>query len=194
MHRFMRSLIGRVVVVASLAALLVPALAGPSDAIIYEGKPNLALTAAMVVAGGGPEHFSSFKLYKYLTGSLAGPEATKLTNQFGASEVKNTFAVFDYAVDDVVHIVTVNHIALPPPSPSASTPKSLAIALYEAGETPGNKWDVGYFLEHLITHPIHHAIMHDMDAKFGQENNANFHMVLDQMMHDLGVAYGPALH
>jgi hypothetical protein len=33
--------------------------------------------------------------------------------------------------------------------------------------------------------------MNDIDAKFGKDNNAVFHMALDQMMHDLGMAYGP---
>jgi hypothetical protein len=55
----------------------------------------------------------------------------------------------------------------------------------------GRQWDGGYMLEHLITHPIHHIIMNDIDAKFRKDNDAAFHMALDQLMHDLGMAYEP---
>jgi hypothetical protein len=33
--------------------------------------------------------------------------------------------------------------------------------------------------------------MNNIDAKFGKPDNAVFHMALDQMMHDLGMAYEP---
>ncbi len=55
----------------------------------------------------------------------------------------------------------------------------------------GRQWDVGYLLEHLITHPIHHIIMNDIDAKFRKDNDAVFHMALNPLMHDLGMAYEP---
>ena len=188
-----RAAIVRAVFAACLSVSLVPALAARTNAIEYHGKPDLPLTVSMVVAGGGPAHFSSAKLFAFLTGPLEAKEAAKLTNQFGAADVKKSFAIFDYAVDDTLKIVTAKGIALPKPAPSPEDPKALAVALYGAGVTSDGKWDVGYFLEHLITHPVHHAIMHDMDAHFGAENNGTFHMVLDQMMHDVGVAYGPAL-
>ncbi|GAC1523850.1 MAG: hypothetical protein NVS2B3_19410 [Vulcanimicrobiaceae bacterium] len=183
--------IRRVVALALVAGSLVATARIPASAIVYDGAPNLALTSALVAAGGGPEHFSSAKLFKVVTGALAAPEAAKLTKQFGAADVASTFAVFDFAIDDVIRVATAKHIALPPPSPDPADAKALAVALYGAGMTDRGTWDVGYMLEHLITHPIHHVIMADIDAKFGSPTNGTFHMVLAQMMHDLAIAYRP---
>ncbi|GAC1307594.1 MAG: hypothetical protein NVS2B3_02480 [Vulcanimicrobiaceae bacterium] len=194
MQRFLAGAVRmrRIVAVALICGSFVAATHARADAILFEGAPNLALTSALVAAGGGPEHFSSMKLFKTVTGSLAGPEAEKLTKQFGSADVANTFAVFDFAIDDVIRVATAKHIALPPPSPDPADAKALAVALYRAGTTEKGTWDVGYMLEHLITHPIHHVIMHDIDAKFGAANNGSFHMVLTQMMDDLAMAYRSA--
>ncbi len=164
----------------------------PARAVIYEGHPDLSLTAALVTAGGGPEHFSSQQAFALLTGSAADAEKAKLIKQFGADRITNAFAVFDYAIDDTIRIAGAKHIALPAPYPDPSNPKALALALYAAGTSGSGKWDVGYMLEHLISHPIHHAIMHDMDAKFGMANNASFHIVLTQIVMDLAGVYGSA--
>ncbi|MBD5634135.1 MAG: hypothetical protein IAI49_06615 [Candidatus Eremiobacteraeota bacterium] len=174
---------------AVLAGLMASALGTRADAIVYQGTPNLALTASLLEAGGGAAHFSSAKLYGFLAGSLAPAETKKLVAQFGESDVKTTFAIFDYAIADVVGIVTAKHIALPPPSPSPTDPKALAVALYQAGLTSSGMWDVGYMLEHLITHPIHHVVMHDIDGKFDAKKNEDFHIVLSEIMHDLSLAY-----
>ena len=184
--------IRRIVAVALVAGALLATARARADAIIYGGAPDLALTSALVAAGGGPEHFSSAKLFKVVTGSLAAPEAAKLTKQFGAADVANTFAVFDFAIDDVIRVATAKHIALPPPAPDPADAKALAVALYGAGITDRGTWDVGYMLERLITHPIHHVIMADIDAKFGSPTNGTFHMVLAQMMDDLAMAYRSA--
>ncbi|GAC1491551.1 MAG: hypothetical protein NVS1B2_03160 [Vulcanimicrobiaceae bacterium] len=182
----------RTTLAVAALALVTFASAPPAGAIVYGGQPDLALTTAMVVAGGGPEHFSSKKLFAAVTGSLAGPEAAKLTAQFGREDVADTFAIFDFAVADVVRIANQKHIALPAPAPAPDDAKALATALYAAGLTQTGVWDVGYMLERLISHPIHHTIMKDIDAKFGASKNGNFHMVLAQMMHDLAIAYRSA--
>ncbi len=166
------------------------ALAPPARAVIYEGHPDLSLTAALVTAGGGPDHFSSQQVFALLTGSAADAEKAKLIKQFGPERIANAFAVFDYAIDDTIRIAGEKHIALPAPYPDPANPKALALALYAAGTSGSGKWDVGYMLEHLISHPIHHAIMRDLDAKFGAANNASFHEVLTQIMMDLAGAYG----
>ena len=182
----------RTIAATSIFALACGAtLCGRADAIVYEGHPDLALTSALIAAGGGPSHFSSVTLFKRIAGRGADAEAKKLTDQFGAADVKITFAIFDYAIDDTIVVATARHIVLPRPRPNPRNGKALALALYRAGVTPDDRWDVGYMLEHLITHPIHHVIMNDIDARFGRDNNAVFHMALDQMMHDLGMAYEP---
>jgi hypothetical protein len=187
MIRFLRALVPA----ATFAFVCVATICGRADAIVYHGAPDLPLTSALVAAGGGPSHFSSFKLFKLVAGRATDAEAKKLTDQFGAADVKTTFAIFDFAVNDTIAVATARHIALPAPEPNPKNGKALAIALYRAGVTQDGRWDVGYMLEHLITHPIHHVIMNDIDAKFGKDNNAVFHIALDQMMHDLAMAYSP---
>ncbi len=191
MHHVLKNVANfrRFVVAMLVVAFATTSVHAPAEAIVYTGTPDLALTAALLKAGGGAGHFSSFKLFGVVTKGLTAKEAAKLTNQFGAGDVKDTFAVFDYAIDDVVRIVTAKHIALPPASPDPADSKALAVALYKAGTTTTGNWDVGYMLEHLITHPIHHVIMHDIDAKFGAKKNEVFHIVLSQMMDDLAIAY-----
>jgi len=194
MHRStgLASRVRNVVTTALVVAFVAGAGFSRAEAIVYDGAPDLALTSALVAAGGGPEHFSSLKLYTVLAGSSSTAETKKLTNQFGAADVTDAFAVFDFAIADVVRVATAKHIALPPPVPAPTDAKALATALYQAGNTTRGGWDVGYMLERLITHPIHHVIMHDIDAKFGAKKNGSFHMVLAQMMDDLAVAYSTA--
>lgn len=179
----------RIAAIALMAGMLATSVRSRADAIVYEGTPDLALAAALVQAGGGPKHFSSAKLFTVVTGGLTSAEAAKLTNQFGESDVKTTFVVFDYAIDDVIRIVTEKKIALPDAAPSPTDARALAVALYQAGTTSSGRWDVGYMLEHLITHSIHHEIMVDIDKKFGAPKNEVFHIVLSQMMDDLAVVY-----
>lgn len=182
----------RIAAACSLAILTIFAGTTRADAIVFDGTPDLALTSSMLAAGGGPEHFSSAKLFAVVTGKQQGAEAKKLTDQFGASDVAKTFAILDFAIADVVGIVQKKGIALPPPVPEPTDAKALAVALYKAGVTTSGGWDVGYMLEHLITHPIHHVIMGDIDKKFGSEDNGRFHIVLAQMMDDLAIAYRTA--
>jgi hypothetical protein len=176
-------------VVGGVAFVSVPMV--PAEAIVYEGgAPDLQLTSAMVSAGGGVRDFSSVKLFGFLTGSARGAEAAKLTKKFGKHEIADTFAIFDFMVGDFAKIATRSRATLPTPSPALGTGKALALTMYGAGVSGSGKWDVGYMLEHMISHTAHHAIMHDIDAKFGKSKNANFHIVLTQMMADLAKTYG----
>ncbi len=173
----------------ALAVCLVMSFGTDARAVMYDGRPNLALTASLVAAGGGGGHFSSLRLLRVVAGAASGAEAAKLSNQFGAADVKRSLAIFDFTIEDVARTAAARHIALPRPSPAPSNGKALARALYRAGVTPKGTWDVGYMLEHLITHPIHHVVMGDIDAKFGSQANGEFHMVLSQMMDDLAMEY-----
>lgn len=182
----------RAVSALSIVGLAFAMAGGRAEAIVFTGSPDLALTSAVVAAGGGPHHFSSAKFFAALTGPRRSAEAKKLTDQFGARDVSDMFAILDFAIPDVVGIATAKHIALPPPAPDPSDAKALALGLYRAGITANGTWDVGYMVERLISHPLHHVLMHDIDAKFGPEKNAQFHIMLAQMMDDLAVAYRTA--
>jgi hypothetical protein len=155
----------------------------------YEGAPKLPLTVSMVVAGGGPAHFQSTKLVGTLAGAKTKAEVAKLTKQFGSEKVGSFLKVFTYAVDDGLRIVTAKKIALPgEPEPSPSDGKALSAALYSAGVV-GDRYNVEVMLDKLLSHPIHVQVMDDIDGKFGQTADANFHIVLTQAMLDLKSAY-----
>jgi hypothetical protein len=69
---------------------------------VYQGQPDLALTSAIITAGGGPSHFSSVALFKRSAGRGADAEAKKSTDQFGAADIKTTFAI----LDDTITVAT----------------------------------------------------------------------------------------
>lgn len=178
-----------VALVAGVAAAADPH-ARFSSATSYTGAPDLPLTLSMIVAGGGPKHFESTKL----VGTLAGPntkaEVAALTKKFGANNVKSFLTVFNFVVADSLKIVTQKKVPLPAkPEPSPSDGKALAAALYTAGVNSDNKYNVEVMLDKLVSHPIHDKVMDDIDAKYGQKADANYHVVLTQAMLDLKAAY-----
>lgn len=161
-----------------------------AQATVYRGFPHLHLTVAVVDAGGGAKHFDSHRLVKVLAGADASAENAKLIKQYGASRVDSFYSVFTFAVDDAVKHAHNMLIPLPKsPHPDPSDGRALATALYGAGITPAGRYDVGYMLEELMSHQIHHDIMGDMDKKFTPPVNADFHVILTTAMHDLKHAY-----
>ncbi len=173
-----------------LVMLLVAGVADSARAIVYNGDPNLKLTLAVVLAGGGPTNFDAAKLLGVLAGPNTSAEVAKLKGQYGDQRFQDFVSVFTYAIDDSLAVVTREKIALPSePDPAPTDGKALSAALYQAGMTPSGKWDVGYMLEGLISHPIHHVVMQDIDAKFTPATNASFHVILTTAMQDLKAAY-----
>lgn len=159
---------------------------------VYSGQPDLPLTVSMVTAGGGPGAFKTTKLVGVLAGDKTQAELASLTQKFGAANVNSFVNVFDFVVADSLKIVTAAKVALPStPSPSPADGKALAAALYNAGvdKSSGN-FNVEYMLDDLVTHPVHVQVMKDIDAKFGQNADANYHVVLYQAMTDLKKVYG----
>ncbi len=156
----------------------------------YLGQPDLALTTQMIEAGGGPAHFSSHKLYLYLTGPVAGAEATSLTKRYGAQNVTQFFTTFDQFVHLAVVQVQTKKITLPNVTPPSG--KELAQKLYNAGIMPDGRYDVGYMLEHMLSRPMHVVLMKQVndDPAFGSQKNAEFHVILTAAMRDLHKAYG----
>lgn len=161
-----------------------------SEAGVYSGAPELPLTLSMIVAGGGPAHFKAQTLVGTLAGAKANAEVAKLTKQFGSKNVDSFLTVFDFVVADSLKIVTAKKIALPKtPSPDPHDGKALSAALYTAGVADG-RYNVEIMLDKLVSHPIHVQVMDDIDAKYGRNADANYHVVLTQAVLDLKAAYG----
>lgn len=161
-----------------------------SSAGVYSGAPDLPLTLSMIVAGGGPAHFTSTALVGTLAGSSTKAEVAKLTKQFGAKKLQSFLTVFDFVVADSLKIVTAKKVPLPKePLPDPKDGKALAAALYSAGVEDG-RYNVEIMLDKLVSHPIHVQVMDDIDAKYGRNADANYHVILTQAMLDLKAAYG----
>jgi hypothetical protein len=180
---------------AALLASAAPSLAKAdharfSSAPIYTGAP--ALTLSMIVAGGGPSAFQSTKLVGVLAGDKTAAEVASLQAKFGADNVKSFLDVFDFVVNDSLAKVTAAKVPLPTqPDPSPTDGKALTAALYTLGVDPNTKqFDVEYMLDGLVTHPIHVAVMDDIDAKYGKAADGHYHAVLTQAMMDLKSVYG----
>jgi hypothetical protein len=178
----MKHVLAAIVLTGALAA---PAAAGWKGPTMYDGPPDLALTAQMVSAGGGPAHFDAKRLVGYLAGSRTPAALTYLTKRYGAAGVDAFFRTFTYAVDDSLHYATAKHIALP----AAALPGGTVLLqrLYRAGTLPNGQYDPGYMLEHLVSHPIHMWVMWDIDRQpdFGKPTDETFHIILTDAMRTL---------
>jgi hypothetical protein len=160
-----------------------------SKARINLGSPNLSLAVAFVAAGGGAA-FDGQKLIGTLTGN--GPqtqaELSGLTKRFGADNITSFTKTANFFVTDALAQLAAGGIALPStPVPDPSDAKALVAALYAAGAPPRGGFDTEYMLDTLFSHVIHIAVMNEIDANagLGPKADANFHVVLGQLVRDL---------
>jgi hypothetical protein len=154
----------------------------------YRGKPDLGLTLAIVQAGGGPAHFESGRLFQVIAGTHAKAESAKLEHLYGKARMAAFMQTFTYAVHDLLALFAINHIDLPQhPSISPHDGPRIATAIYQSGVMPTGQYDCGYMMEHLMTHPVHIVLMHDINVAHGHgpTHNANFHIILTRMIADL---------
>lgn len=190
--------------IASFAAIL--ALAGGSAAAmadsmsansmtgrfggpVYDGAPALAVTAALVKAGGGSDKYSTATALTSMVGSdLVTAEVGKLTKQYGKEKVGQWLSVFDFAVADSLKIATEAGVKLP--APAALTGKDLAAGLVNAGVASDGAFQIELLLDKAVSHKIHVAVMKDIDEKFGVPADANYHAISNQAFYDLAQALG----
>jgi len=160
---------------------------------VYTNTPNLANTLSLVMAGGGPTHFSTVTLFGVLAGDKAKPEEDALTAKYGAARFGQFVKTFDFVINDSLKIVTAAKVKLPAkPSPDPKDGKALSLALYGDGNDKMGGFNVEYMLDHLVTHSIHVQVMKDIDTKYGGKADADYHIILTQVMHDLAAVYAPA--
>ena len=158
----------------------------------YLGTPDLPLLAAMLAAGGGPRHFYGLTLSAMLTAQHRDAEVASLTSRFGARRMTRFFATFDTFVDEAVDVAIAKHVVLPRANPVlARNSYELAASLRAAGIMPDGRFDIGYFVEHLVSRPIHKEVMDrvNADPKIGPAANADFHLILTAEMDDLKSLY-----
>ncbi len=157
--------------------------------------PDLALTVALVDAGGGGAGFDADRLIADLTGGspASAAEAAALTKRFGAARVATFKTTADFVTADALRQLRKAGYSLPTTPAAGSDPKTVASELYAAGLTPAGRYDVEYMLDSLLSHVVHVAVMDDIDAQpqLGPKADADYHAVLGQIVADLGKTAGP---
>lgn len=155
---------------------------------VYNGAPALAVTASLVKAGGGPAHFSTAKALTSMVGpKLVTAEVGKLTHQYGKASVGSWLTVFDFAVKDALKIATGAGVKLPAGPLSGH---KLAATLVSAGTDADGTFYTEFLLDKAVTHKIHMQVMEDIDSKYGEPADRNYHRVTNQAMVDVAHALG----
>lgn len=198
MHTGFSRLVAACAVLALGAALTLPAAAADSmmsssmdryGGPAYMGAPNLSATVALVMAGGGPAHFSFASALTSMAGAnTVNAEVSKLDKQYGKANVQSWLKTWDFAVNDVLRQVKAANITLPAPAPVHG--KALAVALVKAGLKSNGTYWTGLMLDHAVSHKIHDQTMDDIDKAMGQTADANYHRITNQAMFDLAHALG----
>lgn len=155
----------------------------------YQGEPALAVTAALVKAGGGSEHFSFAQALVTMLGQdTVQAEVAKLTDQYGAAEVKTFLGGMDLAVALSLKHATQAGVVLPPAA--ELTGIELAKTLVSAGTTPDGTFWSGHLFDKAVSNEIHHQVMVDINQTAGYEADLITHKILNQAMYDVAQALG----
>lgn len=155
----------------------------------YQGEPALAVTAALVKAGGGSENFSfATALVAMLGEETVNAEVAKLTRQYGEAEVNTFIGGMDLAINLSLKHVTQAGVSLPDPAPLSGA--ELAKTLVTAGTTPDGTFWSGYLFDKAVSNQIHHQVMVDINNGAGYEADLITHKILNQAMYDVAQALG----
>jgi hypothetical protein len=159
---------------------------------IYSGKPALAVTAALVAAGGGAAKYSTATALTAMLGkATVAAEVAKLTKQYGAAAATQWLKTFDFAVGDSLKIATADGVTLPAPDPKM-TGAALAKTLVGAGTAADGTFQIELLLDKAVSHAIHVQVMNDIDhnAAFGEKKDLDYHAISNQAFYDVAQALG----
>lgn len=168
------------------------AMQGRFGGPVYSGAPALTVTAALVTAGGGADHYSTATaLVSMLGKDTVNAEVAKLTKQYGKDAVGQWLSTFDFAVNDSLKHATAAGVTLPAPD-SMLTGASLAKTLVNAGSAPDGTFQIEFLLDKAVSHDIHNAVMDDIDnnASLGKHADLMYHTISNQAFYDVAQALG----
>jgi hypothetical protein len=157
---------------------------------VYTGAPALNVTAALVMAGGGPAKYSTAAALTAMVGkATVTAEVAKLSKQYGAAAVMQWLKTFDFAVNDSLKIATAKGIKLPAADPKLTGAK-LATTLVTAGTDTDGVFQIEFLLDKAVSHGIHVQVMNDIDkaAGYGKKADLDYHTISNQAFYDVGEA------
>lgn len=159
---------------------------------VYTGAPALGVTAALVMAGGGPAKFSTATALTTMVGkATVAAEVAKLSKQYGAPAVTQWLKTFDFAVGDSLKIATAKGVKLPAADPKL-TGAQLAKTLVTAGTDADGVFQIEFLLDKAVSHAIHVQVMNDIDKApgFGKKADLDYHTISNQAFYDVAQALG----
>lgn len=159
---------------------------------VYTGAPALGVTAALVMAGGGPAKFSTAAALTTMVGkATVTAEVAKLSKQYGAAAVTQWLKTFDFAVGDSLKIATAKGIKLPAADPKLTGAK-LATTLVTAGTDADGVFQIEFLLDKAVSHGIHVQVMNDIDKApgYGKKADLDYHTISNQAFYDVAQALG----
>lgn len=190
----------RILLSASFAALLlgpVQAYATEKSAsspnmfggAAYYGEPALAVTAALIDAGGGAENFSFANALTSMLGEeTVSAEIGKLNAQYGQEAVKTFIGGMDMAI--AFSLKRADEAGIKLPAPANLSGPELAKTLVQAGTAPDGTFWSGYLFDQAISHHLHNQVMSDINRTAGYEADKITHTILNQAMYDVAQALG----
>ena len=154
---------------------------------IYTGEPALAVTAAVVKAGGGADNFSfANALVSMLGEETVNAEVAKLTKQYGEEEVNIFISGMDMAIGFGLKRASEAGIVMPEPADLSGI--ELAKTLVEAGVAPDGAFWSGYLFDKALSNKLHNQVMADINVSAGYEEDKITHKILNQAMYDVAQA------
>lgn len=154
---------------------------------VYTGEPALAVTAALVKAGGGADDFNfANALVAMLGEETVNTEVAKLTKQYGEGEVNTFIGGMDTAIGFGLKRATEAGVTLP--EPADLTGVDLAKALVKAGTAPDGVFWSGYLFDKALSHELHNQVMADINLHASYEDDKITHKILNQAMYDVAQA------
>lgn len=153
---------------------------------VYSGAPELHVTASILkLSGPGP--FSVVRaLNKLVSPSITQKEVTRLTKQYSKERVGRFVQIFDFAVNDAVGMAMKAGVKVPAADLSGDT---LSRKLVTMGMAKDGTFYTEFYLDKLLSHKIHMAVMDDIDKKFGLSADKDYHRIANQAYYDMGLLY-----
>lgn len=155
---------------------------------VYDGDPALAVTAALVKAGGGAADFSfATALVSMLGEETVNAEVAKLNKQYGEQAVQDFLNGMTYAVKTGLKEATAAGVVLPE-APADLTGTKLASTLVTAGTAADGTFWSGLLFDQALSHELHNKVMIDININKSETLDNIVHKVLNQAMYDVAQA------
>ncbi|CAB1275977.1 hypothetical protein [Candidatus Nitrosacidococcus tergens] len=157
---------------------------------VYDGDPDLSISAALIQAGGGEKNFSFKKALVSMLGEKAvNQEVIKLTEKHGTKMINSWMTGMDFAVNSAIKHMNDRGIKFPD-APTNMTGVVLAKTLIKSGTAPDGAYWGGWMFDNIIPHSIHNQVMIDIDNKHDYRFNKELHCILNLAMYDVAQSLG----